>query len=351
MIKKIKYLFIISMIFLLTGCVKLNMTMDIKSDKSMNLNILYAVDKNIMGDEKLFEDEEIEEYKKSGFEVTDYDQDNYKGVILKKHIKNIDDVSKTSGSASFSLSGITEAQEDDAAMFTVKKSFLKNVYTLKMDNSSTDELTNEIGNDSRIVLEGEDDTSFEDYPTDDDSLLDDSYGDVDYTAALNEMEMTLTVNLPNKPIKHNATSVSKNGKSLTWNLVTQQEDVELTFGLYNLGNIFICILGVVAVVAVVVVISKKGKNKKTPNNQVTNNVGSNTISANTNNNINNNNMINNMVTDNSTVQEQPQLQPQPEVNTNTGEVDDIFPDNKPNTVQDGDNTPLEDMFNNNTNNN
>ena len=40
------------------------MTMDIKNDKSMDLNILYAVDKSLMDDEELFKEEDIEEYKK-----------------------------------------------------------------------------------------------------------------------------------------------------------------------------------------------------------------------------------------------------------------------------------------------
>ena len=43
MLRKIKILCIISMMFLLTGCVKLNMTMDIKNDKSMDLSILYVL--------------------------------------------------------------------------------------------------------------------------------------------------------------------------------------------------------------------------------------------------------------------------------------------------------------------
>ena len=146
--------------------------------------------------------------------------------------------------------------------------------------------------DERFALEGEEDDVLGDYPSGDDVSLDDypTDGDFDYTEALNAMEMKLVVNLPNKPISHNATSVSNNGKSLTWNLVAQQEDVELTFALYNRTNILICVAGVVVVVIVVIVIaSKSSKNKNTSNNQVTNNAQNKEMMNN--NTVNNNTMV------------------------------------------------------------
>ena len=398
MLRKIKYLIIIAMMFLLTGCVKFNMTMDIKSDKSMDLNILYAVDKNLMEEDDQFTDEDIEEFKKSGFEVKEYAEGDYVGVTLKKHVKNIDEVSKTDGSASFSLSNATDTEAEES-MFTLKKGFFRNVYTLKMENDSTNSTPDDINfDDERIALEGEDDTSLEDYPSGDDTSLgdypsgddtsledypsgdDSSFGedaslldsyptDGDYTEALNSMEMNLTVNLPNKPISHNATSVSNNGKSLTWNLVAQQEDVELTFALYNMINILICVVGVVAVVIVViVVVSKSSKNKNTSNNQVTNNAQN--YEMMNNNTINNNTMVDNSMTDSGSVNNQPEVNNSSEIINNNDNTpnsngmtndgvnsvtavgqDDIFPDNQPNVEQNGDASPLEDLFNNNTNNN
>lgn len=384
MLRKVKYLFIIAMMFLLTGCVKFNMTMDIKSDKSMDLDILYAVDKNMMGDEELFKDEDIEEYKKSGFEVKDYAEGDYVGITLKKHVKNIDDISKTDGNASFNIANATDTESEES-MFTLKKGFFRNVYTLKMESDSATNTPDDINlGDERIALEGEDDdlgdypsddSSLGEYPTDGESLLDDYPidGDFDYTEALNNMEMNLTVNLPNKPISHNATSVSNNGKSLTWNLVAQQSDVELTFALYNKTNILICVAGVVVVVIVViVVISKSSKNKNTSNNQTTNNaqnnemMNNNTMNNNTmnNNTVDNNTMVDNTMNDSSSINNQPEVNNNPEIINNSDNVpadgidginssnqDDIFPDNQPNNEPNNDGTPLEDLFNNNTNNN
>ena len=377
-LRKIKFLFIILMMFLLTGCVKLNMTMDIKSDKSMDLDILYAVDKNYMEgeDEELFSDEEIEEYKKAGYEVKDYAEGDYVGVILKKHVKNIDEVSKTDGSASFNLSNATDTEEEES-MFTLKKGFFRNVYTLKMESDSATNTPDDINiGDERFALEGEEDDVLGDYPSGDDVSLDDypTDGDFDYTEALNAMEMKLVVNLPNKPISHNATSVSNNGKSLTWNLVAQQEDVELTFALYNRTNILICVAGVVVVVIVVIVIaSKSGKNKNTSNNQVTNNAQNNEMMNN--NTMNNNTMNNNTMTDSGSMNNQPEIINNSDNTPNTNEIpnevvnngstggtddinnqpntgqDDIFPDNQPNNEPNNDGSPLEDLFNNNTNNN
>ena len=400
MLRKVKYLFIIAMMFLLTGCVKFNMTMDIKSDKSMDLDILYAVDKNVAGDEELFKDEDIEEYKKSGFEVKDYAEGDYVGVTLKKHVKNIDEVSKTDGSTTFSLANATDTESEES-MFTLKKGFFRNVYTLKMESDSATSASDDINlGDERIALEGEDDNLFSDYPSGDDSSLGeypsdgesllDYYptdGSVDYTEALNNMEMNLTVNLPNKPISHNATSVSNDGKSLTWNLVAQQSDVELTFALYNKTNILICVAGVVVVVIVViVVVSKSSKNKNTSNNQTTNNaqnnemMNNNTMNNNTmnNNTVDNNTMVDNTMTDSSSINNQPEVNNNSEIINNSDNVpnsngmtndgvnnvpadgidginssnqDDIFPDNQPNTEQNGDSSPLEDLFNNNPDNN
>lgn len=388
MLRKVKYLFIIAMMFLLTGCVKFNMTMDIKSDKSMDLDILYAVDKNMMGDEELFKDEDIEEYKKSGFEVKEYAEGDYVGITLKKHVKNIDDISKTDGNASFNIANATDTESEES-MFTLKKGFFRNVYTLKMESDSATNTPDDINlGDERFALEGEEDDLGE-YPTDGESLLDDYPidGDFDYTDALNNMEMNLTVNLPNKPISHNATSVSNNGKSLTWNLVAQQSDVELTFALYNKTNILICVAGVVVVVIVViVVVSKSSKNKNTSNNQTTNNaqnnemMNNNTMNNNTmnNNTADNNTMVDNTMTDSNTINNQPEVNNNPEIINNSDNVpnsngmtndgvknvpadgidginssnqDDIFPDNQPNNEPNNDGTPLEDLFNNNTNNN
>ena len=396
MLRKIKILCIISVMLLLTGCVKFNTTMDIKNDKSMDLSILYAVDTSVLGEEELLKEEDISEYKKAGFEVTDYSEGNYKGITLKKHVKNIDKISKTTGNVSFNIMGSSNNEDD--SMFTVKKGFLRNVYTLKMESDSTNDMTNGIDvTDGRKALEGEDDTLLDDYPTDD-TLLDDysddgySFDDADYTQYLSQMDLSLTVNLPNKPISNNATSVSNNGKSLTWNLATQQEDVELTFALYNLSNLLICVVGVIVVVVVVVVIiSKSGKNKNISNNQATNNEQNvNTNNSNEGNNMNNtsnegnnmnntsnegNNMnntsnevqpmvenVNNEVQPvvesvnndsiNNSVSDVPSVEVAPtEAVNNVNEQDDIFPDNQPNTEQNEDSSPLEDLFNNNTNNN
>ena len=188
------------------------------------------------------------------------------------------------------------------------------------------------------------------------------------------MDLSLVVNLPNKPISHNATNVSNDGKSLTWNLATQQEDVELTFALYNLSNIFVCVLGViVVVVGVVIVIAKSGKNKNGSNNQVINNEQNANMNNtnevnNTNNeqnaNMNNSNEVNNTnnevreeiqpVTNNEVVNNGVNTIPNETVNNEqptVNEQDDIFPDNQPNTEQNGDSSPLEDLFNNNPDNN
>ena len=81
--KKIKYLLLVSVLTLLTGCVKFNATMDIKKDKSMGFSIIYAFDTSLFGSQDLLEESDKKELESQGFIVEDYNQNNMKGFTLK----------------------------------------------------------------------------------------------------------------------------------------------------------------------------------------------------------------------------------------------------------------------------
>ena len=103
--KKIRNLFMLLIVaLLLTGCVKYNVNMDIKKDKSMDFKIVYALDKSYLGDKATFSDDDLKKMKDQGFEVSKYSEGNMEGFILTKKIKNIDDVSSTDGTE-FDCSG------------------------------------------------------------------------------------------------------------------------------------------------------------------------------------------------------------------------------------------------------
>jgi hypothetical protein len=74
--------------------------------------------------------------------------------------------------------------------------------------------------------------------------------------------MEVEITLPYGAKKENATDVSKDGKTLTWDL-TDEDSIELTFSLVNVGAIVAAVVIVVVLVAaavVVLIIIKKKKN-------------------------------------------------------------------------------------------
>ena len=83
-----------------------------------------------------------------------------------------------------------------------------------------------------------------------------------------DISMMVVVTLPSKPVSNNATSVSEDGKTLTWDLMQIEEsDIDFEFSLnsFPIGLVLAIVFGVVAAacIAVVVVIilnlAKKGK--------------------------------------------------------------------------------------------
>lgn len=245
-----KYLSLITVFILtiiLTGCVKYNSTVEVKSNKSVNLNIIYAIDTDILSNEELGDmsitDDDKKEYIQNGFTVDNYKDGSYEGVKLTKKFKNIDNISSESDVTYNLESDISGEKSSNTNMFKVKKGFFKNTYVLKMDGSNdmTDSDTSEFGS---------------------------------------SMELKFTLKLPHKAKSNNATTV--NGKELVWDL-TKVSNVEAEFTLYN-APFYILIGGIVVVVIIVLCIIIKGK-KKNGNSPIAN------MTDNMSNNINTNNSI------------------------------------------------------------
>ena len=303
--KKIKsFIVLFSLALFSTGCVKYNVKMDVKKDKSLNYEIIYAMQSSLLEDKNVLEDEDIKKAKDEGYTVKEYNQDGYKGFIISKKIKNIDDVSDTN-EVKFSISD--NALKKDAKIFTVKKGLFKNSYKAKidfdmsnsfnMDNEDDDEndknetnnknnssITNDdfnLDNVDDLNLDDVDDISFNDNNNVDVKLLDEkTTNDMDMSQITSSMDLKYTVNLPYKAKSNNATTVKKGGKQLEWNLANAKS-IEYEFELYN-PIFYIAIgVGIVIVIGVIVIVIKKNKgNKKsiteinntpTMDNQVVNN--------------------------------------------------------------------------------
>ena len=91
------------------------------------------------------------------------------------------------------------------------------------------------------------------------------------------MEINYTMTLPEKPIKHNATKVSEDGKTLTWNLLSSDtQNIQVDFMLRQQPN-FVLIGGIVLALLLLIVFFFTRRNTKknhpttvTPLNPTTN---------------------------------------------------------------------------------
>lgn len=257
--KKIKYLLLVSVLTLLTGCVKFNATMDIKKDKSMDFSIIYAFDTSLFGSQDLLEDSDKKELESQGFIVEDYNQNNMKGFTLKKNISNIDDVSSTSDT-NYDMSGLLNNSTDNNYFFKVKKGILKNTYIakFKFDDKESDLNTDESTDTSSGVTDDSDSINMD---------------DLDLSSMTSNLDLSFNVKLPYSSISSNATTKNNDGKELTWNLSSNQEEmIEFEFELYNMTNIYIG-AGITLVLLIIIIISILNKKKNKPiKEQVNNNV-------------------------------------------------------------------------------
>lgn len=255
---------------LLTGCVKYNVNMEIRKDKSMNFEMIYAMNSSLLQGKDVFDEKELKEIKDKGFKVEKYDKDNMKGFTISREIKNIDYIS-SSDAKEYSLSAITE--KGDQKVFKVKKGLFKNKYTANLKFDSSDSKMSNGNSNSQFREEDDDDDLLIDSKDDDldldtdDSDLDLDTDDYDYSGMMSNMDMSINVKLPYKALSNNATEVTNDGKDLKWNLTTSgAQSIDFEFELYNMTTIYICIaLGVVLLVGVIVlivVLVSKGKKKQ-----------------------------------------------------------------------------------------
>ncbi len=258
-LRKLKQLVVVLMaVLLVSGCkMKAEYNMAIKKDKSMDLSVIIGMDDEMLNlmlasdegdditsggsdytdeqkwaylDESLdlgeLKDSEDEEVK-----VDKYTDDGFKGYKVVFKVKNIDDISGSKGSDAIS----------DLSDFGDKELFIKdgNKYSLKFTI-----------NDMKDVAEEAEASSTEGLNMDMSSIFD----------------LKFVISLPDKPIKHNATSVSEDGKTLTWDLMKQGDtpiEVDFELGSGNSNLLLYVSLGALCLaVVIVVIVALIGKKKK-----------------------------------------------------------------------------------------
>ena len=242
--KTVKILGVICALLLFSGCMKYDIDMTINSDKSMDLKYINAYSKELLESlsqnnqgGNLLDESKFEESKKEGYEVSNYEDDKFKGFEIKKHFNSIDEVS-TEEDIDVDLN----SNEGGKKFFKIIKDGNKIRYKAKYKTSEA----------SSLAGQG------------------DSYKDnEEYSKYFENMEFKFILNLPTKAISNNANTVSNDGKKLEWDLLNLQNGtIEFEFELQSSSNL-VLIIGIVAGalvligVCVFIFINKNKSNKKT----------------------------------------------------------------------------------------
>ncbi len=241
--KGFKVLCIMLIVFLMSGCMKMNVDMSIHKDKSMDFAFTVALADSLLqnanaDNQRIMSDEDIQEAKDEGFEVKEYSDGSMTGYTLTKRFKNIDDVS-SENNIIFDLDKATKEEND---IFTVKKGFFKNIYTVKIKNKTSSELQNSMGSTNDNTYDNSTDYT----------------SDMDLSMLSASIDLKFNVNLPYKALNSNATTTENDGKKLIWNLMDSNlKDIEFSFKLYNMKNIYITVGMIILIIIIIIVIVKR----------------------------------------------------------------------------------------------
>ena len=87
--KKIKFLFMFMLLFIVTGCIKFDANMSINMDKSMDYSITLAFDKSLVKtDDEILTKEQLNMMEQNGFKISNYSIENMDGFVLTKIFLN-----------------------------------------------------------------------------------------------------------------------------------------------------------------------------------------------------------------------------------------------------------------------
>ncbi|MCR4558398.1 MAG: hypothetical protein K5779_11340 [Saccharofermentans sp.] len=211
-------------VFCFTGCVRFRTTMSIKGNGKADLAVIYAYHEELIDDDVRESLEEVaESFEDDGWTADDYEKGDYEGYLFSMNNVKVKDFEEVFNANCF--------EDLDFGEFVLTQS--GSTYTIEWETNAIQDVEEE-GITSDDLSE---------------------YGGF----------MEVVIELPSPAKDDNATKVSKDGKTLTWNLF-EEDDVEVTFTLVNVGAI-IAIIAIVAILitaAIVVVLILLLKKKKKP---------------------------------------------------------------------------------------
>jgi len=248
-VRKIKSILVITIFLviplILTGCFKGDFHVKINRDGSADLNYKIGFNSYLISMMESTDDSDediIESLKKDleddGFEVTYYKENDISGVIAKKHQESLDDLSIDifqQNLTAESNGSEANASEIDSNInkITVNKGFFQNEYIV---NANFDLTSMETKNNNS-----------EDSQSEANQL-----GEGIAEAMLNQIDLNFILTLPVKPENHNASQITNEGKTLTWNLKPgANNEVKVEAKVLNLKNISILIVGLFVLIALI----------------------------------------------------------------------------------------------------
>jgi hypothetical protein len=216
-----------------------NVTITVKPDGKMDISMLIAVMKTeYMGDTGAgLTEEQKQQFLEKGFEAEEYNKDNYYGFYLTKKDITPEEVAESVDNSQDSV------QAGSMKGFKFTKEGLKYIIDWEMNSGS---------GEGSGTGEKTDVSTY-----------------ANYFKAYNGY-VTLTINLPVKPVKSNATTVSNNGKTLEWDLLAMGNNgsIHLEFMLINIWLIVLIVVAAIVVVGLIVLLivllRKRSKRIKVP---------------------------------------------------------------------------------------
>ncbi len=216
---------VLVLLIALTGCVNVNYEVTLNKDGTADIAYVYGFEKESL--QKLGSTSESmtndmkQNAENGGYEIEPYSDDTIEGFKAKKHVDNLSDISLEE---TFGSENITDSEENQ---FRIEKKGLKTVYSqnAKIDLSSMDSTTASV------------------------------------------VKMKYTVKLPTKVGDNNASEVSEDGKTLTWNLAAGEiNEINFEASSSNLVvEIIVIVVIAIVVIGVVIILLKKSKKDKKEN--------------------------------------------------------------------------------------
>lgn len=226
--KRLNMLVIILLVFVLTGCARINIDINVKENGKVDMSMLYAFMEAAANGTDMLSDYEIKELTDEGWEYAEYKEDGYVGYTLTVKDKSIEDL----------LDEVEDSNNglDVGESFSIKLEDGKYIFDCDLLG----------GQDTSEIAE------YKEYFT--------MYGGY----------MTVVLHVPEPAIDSNATSVSDDGKTLTWDLLEMRpgEKIHAEFKM-SVGTLLpiiifsvIGFLVILTAILLVIFLGRRAKKKK-----------------------------------------------------------------------------------------